>query len=250
MANWCRYASNVGSKVIRALIVDDEAPARREMRRLLDAHADVEVVAEASGVKEAAAVLGRDDVAVVFLDIRLGRESGFDLLAELGQDVAVVFVTAHDDRAREAFDAQALDYLLKPVDPERLAQTIRRLADRTAPTATDSGFASRGWLFLDDRARPEFIRVDEISHIVADRDRAILITADGHRRSTAKPLAYWEGRLPGDFVRTHRSAIVNLRHVGRVEPWFHYSYRLHMNGANDPIPLSRRRATELKHLFG
>jgi two-component system LytT family response regulator len=237
--------------VIRALIVDDEAPARRELRRLLEAHADVAVVAEAADVEAAAAVLQRDEIDVVFLDIRLGRRSGFDLLPDLDPDAAVVFVTAYDDYARQAFDAQALDYLLKPVDPQRLAATVRRLAERPAPVDAAVGFASRAWLFLDDRDRPEFVRVDSISHVLADGDRSILVTADGRRRSTSKSLAHWEGRLPtDDFVRSHRSAIVNLRHVDRVEPWFHYSYRIHMRGSTEPVPLSRRRAGELRQSLG
>jgi two-component system LytT family response regulator len=237
--------------MIRALIVDDEAPARREMRRLLGVHADVQVVAEAADVEAAAAALQREEVDVVFLDIRLGRGSGFDLLPALDPDVAVVFVTAYEDYARQAFDAQALDYLLKPVDPQRLAATLRRLADRPATIDTGVGFASRAWLFLDDRDRPEFVRVDSISHILADGDRSILVTADGRRRSTAKSLAHWESRLPGeDFIRTHRSAIVNLRHVDRLEPWFHYSFRIHMRGSTEPVPLSRRRAGELRQALG
>lgn len=237
--------------MIRALIVDDEAPARREMRRLLDAHADVRVVDEAADVESAAAVLRRDEIDVVFLDIRLGRGTGFDLLPALGPDVAVVFVTAYDDHARQAFDAQALDYLLKPVDPERLATTIRRLGARSRAPDAGVGFASRAWIFLDDRDRPEFIRVDAVSHLLADGDRSIVVTDDGRRRSTPKPLAHWAARLPGDdFVRTHRSAIVNLRHVERIEPWFHYSYRIHMRGSKEPVPLSRRRAGELRQALG
>ena len=236
--------------MIRALIVDDEAPARREMRRLLGAHDGVQVIGEAADVESAAKALRAGAVDVVFLDIRLGRRSGFDLLPHVEPETAVVFVTAYDDYARQAFDAQALDYLMKPVDPERLATTLRRLTDRTTPAET-ARFASRAWLFLDDRERPEFIRVDSISHVLADGDRSILFTTDGKRRSTSRSLGQWEARLPADdFVRSHRSAIVNLHHVERIEPWFHYSFRIHVRGAKEPVPLSRRKATDLRQRLG
>ena len=236
--------------MIRALIVDDEAPARREMRRLLGAHADVQVVGEAADVEGAAQALRTAPVDVVFLDIRLGRASGFELLPHVEPETAVVFVTAYDDHARQAFDAQALDYLLKPVDSDRLALSIRRVADRAAPSDT-ARFASRAWLFLDERDRPEFIRIESISHLLADGDRSVLVTTDGKRRSTSRSLSRWEARLPAeDFVRSHRSAIVNLHHIERIEPWFHYSFRIHVAGALEPIPLSRRKAADLRQRLG
>ena len=236
--------------MIRALVVDDEAPARRELRRLLAAHDEVEVVAEAADVDAAANAARTALVDVVFLDIRLGRQSAFELLPMIAPGTAVVFVTAYDDYARDAFDAQALDYLLKPVDPARLASTIARLRSRSQ-SGESARFASRAWLFLDDRERPELIRVDAVSHLIADGDRSLLHTTDGRRRSTARSLAQWESRLPAeDFVRTHRSAIVNLHHIDRIEPWFHYSFRIHLRGATDPVPLSRRRASLLRQLLG
>ena len=232
--------------MIRALIVDDEAPARREMTRLLAAHPQVEIAGVAADLDEAARALRGGTVDVVFLDIRLGRRSGFELLPVVPPGTAVVFVTAYDDHARQAFDAEALDYLLKPVDAARLASTIRRLHDRTATTAAPR-FASRAWLFLDERERPELIRIETISHILAESDRSVLVTVDGKRRSTPRSLADWEARLPGhDFFRAHRAALVNLHHVDRIEPWFHYGLRIHMRGSREPVPVSRRRVTALR----
>jgi len=107
---------------IRAVLVDDESPARARLRSLLKAHADVEIVAEAGDVESAAEACAREDPDVVFLDIQLPRASGFELLSRLSGATAVIFVTAFDGYAVRAFEVNALDYLLKPVHPERLAK--------------------------------------------------------------------------------------------------------------------------------
>ena len=120
-------------EAIRALVVDDERLARQELRRLLAAHPEVRVVGEAAGVDEAARLIERQQPDVVFLDVQLPGETGFDLFERAAVSARVVFVTAHDAHALRAFDVNALDYLLKPVAPERLAETVAREAGaRTA----------------------------------------------------------------------------------------------------------------------
>ena len=238
--------------MIKAIVIDDEAPARREMHRLLEAHADaVAVVGEARDLDTARGLLLRTRPDVVFLDIRLGKSSGFELLDDVDEETAVVFVTAYDDYAVRAFEASAVDYLVKPVEPERLARSVERLEARTASAARcgpdTAPFSSRRWLFLDTPEAGEFLELAAITHVTADPRGSRIHTREGRILPAARTLADWERRLPGDdFLRVHRGAIVNLRHVERVEPWSHYGYRIHLRGWDEPVAMSRRYARDVR----
>ena len=234
-----------------AIIVDDERLARRELRAMLEeAHASaVRVVAEAESVRAAAELVRTCDADVVFLDVQLAGESGLDLLPLIDASVAVVFVTAFDQYAVRAFEVNALDYLLKPVAPARLARAVERLAtpnDSAAPRAAPRlDYADRLFLRLDDRMG--FVKVAEIVSVVSDGDYSVVRLASGRTRRARKPLREWEARLPDSaFARVHRSTIVNLEFVERVEEWSHFSYHLYLRGLAEPVTMSRRYAGLLK----
>lgn len=241
----------------RAVVVDDEAPARRELRRLLEATGRVSVVGEARDVAAARGLVERTRPDVVFLDVQLGRETGFALLPELDEWTAVVFVTAYDRYAIQAFEENALDYLLKPVDPVRLARSLDRvegvLRSRQAAAGAEAPapFTGRSWVFLQEGERAVFVRVDTISRIESERGGSTVRTADGGVVRTARTLEEWLRRLPAaDFRRVHRSTIVNLGQVERVEPWSHYTYRIHLRGDREPVSMSRRYAARLRDELG
>jgi two-component system LytT family response regulator len=247
-----------------AIVVDDERLARLELSRLLaEGHRDeVTVVAQAATVKEAAALATLHDVDVVFLDIHLAGESGFDLLPLLDRSVAVMFVTAFDRHAIRAFEVNALDYLLKPVAPRRLAAALERLerpsAATTASPATAATSAAtlealtyedRLFLRLDDRTA--FIRVRDIIAVLAAGDNAVLHLANGRHARTRKSLREWVERLPGrEFLRIHRSTVVNLEFVERLEEWSHLTYRVHMRGMAAPLQMSRRWRARIRARLG
>jgi len=234
-----------------AIIVDDERLARRELRRMLEeAHAaTIRVVGEAESVRTAAELVRTCDADIVFLDVQLTGESGLDLLPLIDPTVAVVFVTAFDQYAVRAFEVNALDYLLKPVAPARLARAVDRLAapneepaDGPVETLT---VQDRLFLRLDDRLG--FIKVGDIVSIAADGDYSVVQLAAGRTHRARKSLRDWTARLPGaTFARVHRSAVVNLEHVERVEEWSHSSYRLYLRGFAEPVTMSRRYAGRLK----
>jgi two-component system LytT family response regulator len=237
-----------------AVIVDDERLARRELRTLLeDAHAEhVHVVGEAETVATAARLVHATDADVVFLDIQLAGETGMDLLPRLGADVDVVFVTAYDEYTLRAFEINAVDYLLKPVVPERLALTVRRLvaAQPVAESRETVGYDERLFLRLgDERA---FVRVRDIMALEAEGDGSTLRLAPSHaRKASGKSLREWEQRLPDrHFVRIHRSTIVNLEYVERLEPWSHASQLVYLRGVSEPLTMSRRFAARLRERFG
>ena len=234
-----------------AIIVDDERLARRELRGMLEeAHASaVQVVGEAESVRAAAKLVRTCDADVVFLDVQLAGESGLELLALIDPSVAVVFVTAFDQYAVRAFDANALDYLLKPVVPARLARAVERLgapnvaSDAPAPTRLD--YQDRLFLRLDDRMG--FVKIADIVSITSDGDYSVVRLATGRTHRARKSLRDWLARLPETaFARVHRSTIVNLEYVERVEEWSHFSYRLYLRGSTEPVAMSRRYAGQLK----
>lgn len=243
--------------MIRAVVVDDEAPARRELRRLLDSTGRVSVAGEAKDVPTARGLVDRTRPDIVFLDIQLGRESGFALLPHLDERTAVVFVTAHDRYAIQAFEERALDYLLKPVDPVRLSRSLDRFEAfphvRQSAPARDAPapFTARHWVFLHEGERAGFVRIDTISRIDSERGGSTVRTIDGASLRTTRPLEEWLRRLPApEFRRVHRSTIVNLSQVDRVEPWSNYTYRIHLRGDGDPVAMSRRYAARLRDELG
>jgi two-component system LytT family response regulator len=238
-----------------AVIVDDERLARRELRTLLtEAHSGVvHVVGEAESVAEAARIIEATDADLVFLDITLGHESGFDLLPHLGKDVDVVFVTAHDAHAIRAFEVNALDYLLKPVDPPRLAGTFERIATtpgegRKAPRA----LTRDDRLFLRLDGTPAFIKVGDIVAIRAAGDESLVSLSDRPTAvRTTRGLGEWEEQLPDrSFVRVHRSSIINLEYVLRIEEWSHASYRVYLRGVTEPVTMSRRYGARVREQLG
>ncbi len=200
--------------MIRALLVDDEAPARSELRYLLATHPEVEVVGEAATAVEALKLAGAVPYDVVFIDVEMPGLSGLDAARLVhGRTGApqLVFVTAHEQYAIEAFAVEALDYLLKPVDPERLAQVVRRLGKRPAAPAPVQKIpvVSGGETVLVDWDDVHYARADGDYSRVHTYDRSYLCT---------RSLRQLEETLPaGQFARIHRSYLVNLGKVAAVK---------------------------------
>ena len=230
-----------------AIIVDDERLARRELASLLAAHPEVAIVGEAASVDEAAALLRTVEPDIVFRDIQMPRRSGFELLEAADVRGRVVFVTAHDIHAIRAFEVNALDYLLKPVHPARLAVAIRRVLAATGesrPAATRLELDDH--LFLTEGRAARFVTVRAIVCIRAAGDYTEIALPDGKQLLSPRPLKEWEARLPASFARVHRTAIVNLDHVERVERTSDDAFALYVRGVPAPVPLSRRHAARLR----
>jgi two-component system, LytTR family, response regulator LytT len=197
---------------VKVLLVDDEAPARSELRHLLGAHPQVEVVGEATSAAEALGLAGECDA--LFLDVEMPGASGIDaarLVRGRTEPPAIVFVTAHAAYAVDAFAVEAFDYLLKPIDPERLARVVERLLARAAPEARTARKIP-----VVAGSRTELIDQDEVQFIQAEGDYSRVHVHDRSYLATAS-LRELEEALPGDrFMRIHRSTIVNLAKVAAV----------------------------------
>ena len=231
--------------MIRALIVDDEAPARSELRYLLSAHPELEVVGEAASAAEALALAMAVRYDVVFLDVEMPGLSGLEaarLVRDRAERPELVFVTAHEQYAVDAFAVEAFDYLLKPVDPERLARTVERLQARTrepAETVEKIPVVSAGKTVLVDYEEVHFVQADGDYSRVHTYDRSYLCT---------QSLRELELRLPSArFARVHRSHLVNLAHVVAVKRAGSDRLRLALDdAAGTELDVARRQSRILR----
>jgi two-component system LytT family response regulator len=237
---------------LEILIVDDERLARNAIRSALDEVGGIGTVSEAGSVEAAAEQIRAQRPDVVLLDVQMRGETGFDLLDRIDTAVQVIFVTAYDEYAVRAFEVNALDYLLKPVDPTRLDEALRRAraSETTLPTdekADPEAFRYEDLFFYEEGRRPRFIRIRDIVVIEAAGNYAELQFEDAPSSLTSTALSTWEDRLPdAHFVRIHRSVIVNVEHVTRIEQAENYTYEVFVVGREAPLPMSRRRARQYK----
>jgi two-component system response regulator LytT len=234
--------------MLKALLVDDEVPARSELRYLLGEAGGVEVVGEAGSATEALQLIKAIPYDVVFLDVNMPGLSGMDLaeaLTALPHPPAVVFVTAHSEHAVDAFEVAAVDYLVKPVEIQRLRMAIERLRPaEEAPARVERLPVERG-------GRKLLLQVVDISHIMARDDYSYIFTDDERFLSTLS-LSDLEHKLePQNFFRVHRRYLVNLAKVKEVAPMYGGTMELTLKDSGQTrVPVSRRRAPALKRSLG
>ncbi|MBX2820998.1 MAG: LytTR family DNA-binding domain-containing protein [Rhodothermaceae bacterium] len=235
----------------KTLIVDDERLARKELRTLLRAHEVVDVVGEASSTKEAIAFMNQTPPDVVFLDIHMPGETGFDLIHRVSTQPQYIFVTAYDVHAVKAFDMEAIDYLLKPVRPDRLSQAISRLKPINASDNLKTSEPRADRIYLSDRGQMYLVLLDDIQHISGANDYSEVMSMTHGSILDTRTLGMWESLLPTDrFVRIHRSTIVNLDQVDRIVRDAKSTYLIYLKDrAMQPLKMSRRYAARLKDQF-
>ncbi len=244
--------------MLNALIVDDEAPARSELRYLLEETGRVDTIREALNAREAVESLvkskeGTDQrIDVIFLDISMPKTSGMQLaeaLHKLKNPPAVVFVTAYSEYALEAFNVDAVDYLMKPVETDRLNRALDKVEAIVKPAPASHPAQER--IPVEKGGRKVLVPVDEIRYIEAKDDYSCIYT-DGDRFLSTISLAKLEQKLtPHGFFRVHRGYIVNLDHVEDVEVISSGILQLGIKGVEEKkIPVSRRRVAPLKRALG
>ena len=231
---------------ISAVIVDDEPLARARLRALLAAHGVVRIVGEAGRLAEARRLVAEETPDAVFLDIQLFGRSGFDLLEELPEGTRVVFVTAFDAYAIRAFEVNALDYLLKPVSPERLALTVRRLCGEASACGASGPLKPDDRIFLRDGKRRWFEPVSSVCAVRADGDYSTLTLRNDAHVMVRRSLKDWLRVLPPDgFLHVHRGLIVNIACVQSAERGSDGRLRLVLCGVAERFAVSRRREPAL-----
>ena len=236
----------------KAVIVDDEQLARYDLKKALSNFQEIEIIGEADNVKSASKIINSQKPDLIFLDIQLTGETGFDLLDLIEYETNIVFVTAYDKYAIRAFDVNAVDYLLKPVDIERLGQTLEKISSKT--NVEESQIRRLQYddvMFLQLGEKVKFQRISEIVVIASNADYTSVITVDGKKRICKKTMKEWEARLPENyFARIHRETIVNFNHIKNIDAWFNGSYKVYMQNIENPFVMSRRYAAKLKDHLG
>ncbi|GAB4222412.1 MAG: LytTR family DNA-binding domain-containing protein [Acidobacteriota bacterium] len=244
---------------LKALIVEDEPPARRRLARLLEETGRATVVGEADTVRDAVQKIRQLAPDVVFLDIQIPGGDGFEVLARLDEVPPVVFVTAHDEFAVKAFEADAVDYVVKPVNPERLGDALGRVERRIEKGRAQEGVArllgqQPGMpprILARRRGRIVLLDPAEVSHITADHT-LVFAWREGQSLMVPRTLQELEDELAEHgFRRTHRSALVNLAWIAAVHPGESGNYVLELKDeARSQVPLSRRRARLVRREIG
>ncbi len=234
---------------MKAIIVEDSRLARVELLTLLQAHPEVEVVGEAANAEEARELLRKMDAELLFLDIQLPGDDGFALLESLDELPTVIFTTAYDAYALKSFEYNALDYLLKPIKPERLARAVEKaLTQQVQRQSTTERLDLEHRIFVKDGDRCWIVRLGDI-RVMEVYGNYTRIYFDNQQPLVLRSLNYLEERLQPDlFFRVNRQQLVNVRFIEGVETWLGGQLRLRLQGG-EVLEVSRRQALKLRELL-
>ena len=232
--------------LLRALIVDSEAPARELLQDLLATHRNVRVVGEANSAPTAVSLYEDLHPNLVFMDVQMPKGDGFSILPRLQPLPAIIFVTACDQFAVKAFEVDAVDYLLKPVRPERLASALQRVVHSQKPAQAER-LSYDHKILLDSDEEMRVVFVAEISGIIAEGNYTRVHLADGSSSFLRRAISQWDCMLPKPFfVRVDRSLIIHLQAVRKVVAQARDEIAVEVEGFSVPLPLGRRASFRLR----
>src|SRR5438067_1171592 len=242
---------------MKAIIIDDERLARTELRKLLQEFPDIEVVDEASNAEEGLQKIENQNPDLIFLDIQMPGKTGFDMLGELDHAPHVIFTTAYDEYALKAFEVNALDYLLKPVEPRRLADAVEKLKKSNSISGAEkvnmhgennSLLSENDQVFVKDGERCWFVKLGEVRLFESVGNYAKVFFGN-NKPLILKSLNALEERLDEKvFFRANRKHIVNLRMIEKIEPYFNGGLLLELKGG-EKIEVSRRQTVKFKEMM-
>jgi two-component system LytT family response regulator len=243
---------------MKAIIIDDERLARNELRRLLENFPKVNIVGEASNADEAIVMIEELKPDLLFLDIQMPGKTGFDLLSSLENDVPdVIFTTAYDEYAIKAFEFNALDYLLKPIELHRLSEAIQKVENeinsqnekREAAKDGVKLLGEKDQVFVKDGEKCWFVRLGKV-RVFESIGNYVRLYFDDQKPLVLKSLNALEDRLdPKTYFRANRKHIINLQFIDKIEPWFSGGLQVTIAGHNEKIEISRRQAIRFKELM-
>jgi len=229
---------------MKALLIDDERLARAELRRLLEKHPDIEIAGEARNAEEALELIGRLEPELIFLDIQMPGSNGFELLAQLDRAPLVIFTTAFDEYALRAFEVNALDYLLKPVAPDRLAAALARISNVKPRPA----MAGDQQIFVKDGERCWFVAIRDIVLLESEGNYTRLFFGT-NRPLVLRSLNYLEERLDAAmFFRASRKHILHLKFIDGMDAWANGGFLVRLKGGFQ-VEMSRRQAQKFKEVM-
>jgi len=237
---------------MKAIIVDDERLARTELRRLLAPFKEIEIIAEAVNAKDAAEKITQLNPDLLFLDIQMPGKNGFELLEDLESAPEVIFTTAYDEYALKAFEFNALDYLLKPIEPHRLEDAIKRVTAKARTekfvSAEKQYLTAEDQVFVKDGDRCWFVKLSEIRLFESEGNYARLYFGD-FKPLILRTLNSLDDRLdPRTFFRANRKHIVNLKWIDNIEPWLNGGLLVKLKGGQK-VEVSRRQSVKFRDML-
>ena len=234
---------------MKALIIEDEPLAIDNLKFYLKNY-PIEVIGAAHKIQEAVKFIKKEKPDVVFLDINLSGENGFDLFDRVNINFKIIFVTAYDEYAVRAFEVNALDYILKPLKKERIAKTMERVFQTPSVDEQKRYYTMDDTIFLLTGTRACFIKLKDICYIQADSCYSKIFSSNRTCKSSTHTLKKWEELLPEhEFIRIHRSFILNVNHVGGIKKRKNGTYEVDLDSMKDSIEISRRCASNLKDIM-
>lgn len=238
---------------MKALIIDDERLARTELRRLLEPFKEIEIVGEAVNADEAIEKITQLSPELIFLDIQMPGKSGFDMLEELDKVPKVIFTTAYDEYALKAFEYNALDYLLKPIEPKRLEEAIRKIVevgkkDVQIKSALPDVLTADDQVFVKDGDKCWFVKLERI-RLFESEGNYVRLYFEENKPLILRTLNYLDERLdPRSFFRANRKHIINLKWIESIEPWLNGGLLVKLKGGQK-VEVSRRQAVKFKEML-
>ncbi len=236
---------------MRTIIVDDERLAREELKTLLAEYPEIEIIGEYKNTIEARAAIEKDAPDLVFMDIQMPGETGLELLEKIKNPPRTVFVTAYDEYAIKAFELKAYDYLMKPIDPERLSEVYKRLSEENqtpASVVNNDKLKAGERILIKDGEKVWFIKVDEIRYFESEGNY-VKVHFEKFRPLILRSLNSLEERMDEKmFFRANRKFIINLQHVVNIENWFNGGLQIELT-CGTKIEISRRQTIRFKDQF-
>ena len=232
---------------MKTILVDDERLARKELISLLEKHPEIDVIAECSNANEAKEAIESKKPDLVFLDIQMPEKTGFDLLEELDFIPQIIFVTAYDEFAIKAFEVNAFDYILKPVDPDRLARTLSKISDSVSHSQDNKSekLSYNDQIFIKDGEKCWFVRLEEVFMFESVGNYA-KVHFNGNKPMLLRSLNKIEERLEEkQFFRANRKHIVNMKWIEKVDNWFSGGLKLTLKNGEE-VEVSRRQSQKFR----
>lgn len=235
---------------LKVFLVDDEMPAREELKYLLSRNDKVDLVGEADNLEDALVEISNKEIDLIFLDIQINNDNGVEFAKKIKlREIGVVFATAYDEYAVEAFSLNAIDYLLKPFSQERVNQSIQKAVEKIFKGKKTEKYLKKLTFWKGEKM--VVIAPEDILYITVDERKVVLETTKGTLTDAGPLQNTFEKLDPNIFIRTHRSYIVNLEKIEEIIPWFNNTYNLKLVDLKETeIPVSRSYLQEFKKQVG
>jgi two-component system, LytTR family, response regulator len=240
-------------KLLRALIIDSDKLAIQQLKTVLKNFNNLKIIGEASNISSAISLIENESPDIIFIDVTMNGDEGLELIDKITFDGELVIVTKCEDYAVKAFEINALDYLIKPVTEERIDLMLSKLnqeCDTTRESIIVEKYDYEDRVLITDLKSAKFITINDITAIYAIGNYSKLLLSNGEKHVIYKTLKEWNSRLPyKKFVRIHRSTIVNIEYIERLEKWFNCSFKIYVKGITNPFNVSKGYSGLLKEIF-